>query len=177
MSRRLVLRLAGLLCVLAATDAIADGIENSGHVLRAAVPLYAYGVAWQREDRDGQRQWLYGMGATVVTTLALKAAIDKERPDGDDDDAFPSGHAATAFAGAGFLHRRYGLREAWPSYVLAGWVGYTRVHADEHEWEDVLGGAAVGLVSNWLLVQPWEDARVTPTVDGDVVGLRVEARW
>lgn len=177
MSRLRAAGLAGLLGLLAATTAAADEIETSGHVLRVAIPLYAYGVAWQREDGDGQRQWLYSMGATVVTTLALKAAIDKERPGGGDDDAFPSGHAATAFAGAGFLHRRYGLADAWPAYLLAGWVGYTRVHDDEHEWEDVLGGAAVGLASNWLLVEPWEGARVTPTVDEDVVGLRIEARW
>ena len=57
-------------------------------------------------------------------------------------DAFPSGHAATAFQGAAFIHRRYGIRRAWPAYVLATFTAWTRVDADEHDTADVLAGAA-----------------------------------
>jgi membrane-associated phospholipid phosphatase len=163
--------------VLAGPPALGDSVEDSGHVLRVAIPVVAYGVAWRREDDEGKRQFLKAFAGTVATTVALKAAIDKERPNGEDDDAFPSGHAATAFAGAAFLHRRYGWREAWPAYALSAYVGWTRVDADEHEWEDVLGGAAVAIGWNWWLVEPRDGVALVPIVDGDRVGLTVQKRW
>lgn len=163
--------------VLASPPALGDSVEDSGHVLRVAIPVVAYGVAWRREDDEGKRQFLKAFAGTVVTTLALKAAIDKERPNGEDDDAFPSGHAATAFAGAAFLHRRYGWREAWPAYALSAYVGWTRVDADEHEWEDVLGGAAVAIGWNWWLVEPRDGVALVPILGGDQFGLSVQKRW
>ena len=87
----------------------ASGLEDAADVLRVALPLWAGAYAWREDDSEGQRQWLIGTAATLGTAYALKALISEERPDGSDDDAFPSGHAAAAFSGAAFLHRRYGL--------------------------------------------------------------------
>lgn len=168
---------AVMILLLSGVTAHADTVEDSGHVLRVAIPAVAYGIAWRRDDDPGKRQFIKAFAGTVATTLALKAAIDKERPNGDDDDAFPSGHAATSFAGAAFLHRRYGWRDAWPAYALSAYVGWTRVDADEHEWEDVLGGAAVAIGWNWWMVKPRGDVEVAPVVDGDRVGLVVRKRW
>ncbi len=154
----------------------ADTVEDSGHVLRVAIPAFAYGLAWHRDDDEGERQFLKAFAGTVATTLVLKNTVDKERPNGDDE-AFPSGHAATAFAGAAFLHRRYGWREAWPAYALSAYVGWTRVDADEHEWEDVLGGAAVAIGWNWWLVEPRDGVAVVPVVGTDRIGLALQTRW
>jgi membrane-associated phospholipid phosphatase len=170
-----VLALGGL---LAGAPALADTVETSGDVLRWAIPAAAGGVAWWRDDHQGLRQFGWSFAATAASTLALKAIIDKDRPDDDgDSDAFPSGHAATSFAGATFLHRRYGWRDAVPAYVLSAYVGWTRVDADEHEWEDVLGGAVLAAAWTWWLVEPRPGVEIAPTVGRDGVHLRYAVRW
>ena len=161
---------------LMATDAIAGKTETSGDILRVVIPAAAYGVAWHRGDDVGKRQFIKAFAGTVVTTYALKNIVDKERPNGDDE-AFPSGHAATSFAGAAFLHKRYGWREAWPAYLLSAYVGWTRVDADEHDTEDVVAGAAVALAWNWWLVKPADQAAVTPVASSDMLGLSWQIRW
>lgn len=173
-------RAASVLLLMVALSAggpvAADAVETSGDVLRWAIPAGAGAVAWRRDDAEGLRQFAWSFAGTAVSTLALKKLVDKERPNGDSE-AFPSGHAATAFAGATFLHRRYGWRDALPAYVLAGYVGWTRVHADEHEVEDVLGGAVLAAAWSWWLVDPAPAPTVTPIVTRDGLLLRFAARW
>ena len=167
-----------LLCgVYASPLAHADAVETSGHILRWAIPAAAAGVAWRRDDREGLKQYAWAFGGTAVSTLALKAAIDKDRPNDSDNDAFPSGHTATAFAGATFLHRRYGWRDAAPAYLLSAYVGWTRIHADEHEIEDVLGGAALAAAWTWWQDDPLPGVAVTPALTRDGLQLRFAARW
>jgi membrane-associated phospholipid phosphatase len=109
----------------------------------------------------------------VVGTWALKETFDKKRPDGTGDDAFPSGHAATAFQGAAFIHRRYGIRRAWPAYALAAVTAWTRVDADEHDTADVLGGAAVGIASSFALAQRRNvEVSFVGTADGVTIAFR-----
>jgi membrane-associated phospholipid phosphatase len=153
-----VVALAGL---LAAPLGHADAVESSGHVLRAAIPAGAWWVARRDGDRDGEIQFAKAFAASTATAYALKKIVDKERPNGDDE-AFPSGHATTAFSGAAFLQRRYGWRRAWPAWALATYTGWTRVHADEHDWEDVAGGAALAVAGAWLFVSPLTDTAVAP---------------
>jgi membrane-associated phospholipid phosphatase len=130
-----------------------DDSETAGDVLRVAIPAAAFALTIKRDDVDGRKQFYKSFGATVAGTWALKEVFDKKRPDGTGDDAFPSGHAATAFQGAAFIHRRYGIKDAWPAYVLATYTGWTRVDADEHDTADVLAGAAVGIGSSFILAK------------------------
>jgi membrane-associated phospholipid phosphatase len=162
--------------LVAGQPAAADAVETSGDVLRWAIPAAAGAVSWRRDDGPGLRQFGMSFAATAASTLALKELVDKERPNGNSK-AFPSGHAATSFAGATFLHRRYGWRDAWPAYVLSAYVGWTRVHADEHEVEDVLGGAALAAAWSWWLVDPARPSQVTPVVTRNGLMLRYFARW
>ncbi len=130
-----------------------DRNEASGDVLRVALPAAAFALTLKRRDRDGRLGFYRSFGATVIATGLLKHGIDKRRPDRSGDDAFPSGHASMAFQGAAFIHRRYGIRQAWPAYVAATWVGWTRIDADRHDVVDVLGGAAIGIGSAFLLAR------------------------
>jgi membrane-associated phospholipid phosphatase len=154
----------------------ADTIETSGDILRVAIPVAAWGVAWHRKDSEGQRRFAYAMAGTLASTYALKKVVDKNRPNGDDE-AFPSGHAATAFSGASFIHRRYGFREAVPWYLASAYVGWTRVDADEHDEVDVLGGAAVAIAWTWFLVKPSEKSQIIPVVARDGAAIRFAFRW
>ncbi|MEX0707298.1 MAG: phosphatase PAP2 family protein [Woeseia sp.] len=153
--------------------AAAGSAEESGDILRVAVPTAAWALTFHYDDPQGRRDFYQSFAANIVATYALKQVVDKERIDGSDDDAFPSGHASTAFQGAAFLHRRYGIRRAWWAYALAAYTGWTRIDADEHDAADVLGGAAVGIASSFLLTQSREQSVVwVPEIGPNYVGLR-----
>lgn len=114
-----------------------------------------------------RRPWFFV--ALVAATLAadwlsllLRQLIGRDRPPLVYPDprplvgvphsgAFPSGHAAAAFAAAtviAFASRRLAV----PVYVLAALVAWSRVYVGVHWPLDVLGGAVLGvLVATALL--------------------------
>ena len=77
------LAIAACACLMSGPLA-ADKVETSGHVLRVAIPVAAYAVAWRRDDDQGRSQFLKSFAGTVVTSYALKKTVDKNRPNGDD---------------------------------------------------------------------------------------------
>ncbi len=81
----------------------------------------------------------------------MKYAVQRDRPTGECC-AFPSGHAATAFAAAAVLERHLGYRASWPALVGAAYVGASRLVDDRHFLSDVVFGAAVGTASGWTVV-------------------------
>ncbi|MCL2689697.1 MAG: phosphatase PAP2 family protein [Chitinispirillia bacterium] len=57
--------------------------------------------------------------------------------------SFPSGHTASAFAGAMVLARLFG-GWYWLSFIVAGAVGYSRIYVGAHFPLDVFGGMILG---------------------------------
>ena len=84
-----------------------------------------------------------------VATYGLKYAIDAPRPNGGSE-SFPSGHTALSFTGAAFINKHYGWKLGVPAYLAAGYVGWSRVHSNNHTWADVAAGAAIGIASNYF---------------------------
>lgn len=109
-----------------------------------------------------------------LLTLALKLVSDRPRPfeevpgvdpliGGTVAGSFPSGHAATSFAGAvvlGYLFRR-GLA---PFLLLAVAVAWSRVYVGVHYPSDVLVGAALGLAVGLVAVSALRLRRPTSGV-------------
>jgi membrane-associated phospholipid phosphatase len=159
--------------------AAADSSDTAGDVLRVVLPAAAFALTVKRDDRDGRRQFYRSFAANLGATWLLKEAVDKERPDGTDDDAFPSGHASMAFQGAAFIHRRYGIRSAWPAYALAGVTGWTRLDADEHDTADVLAGAALGVAASFVLAERWKSGAATlaPVVGDGVWAVTISGTF
>jgi membrane-associated phospholipid phosphatase len=89
----------------------------------------------------------------VSQTIAqgMKNSIRRQRPTGECC-AFPSGHAATAFAAASVLERHFGYRASWPALAAATYVATSRLVDDRHFLSDVMFGAAVGTASGWTVV-------------------------
>lgn len=63
---------------------------------------------------------------------------------------FPSNHAANSFAAATLLAAFY-PRLAAPAFLLAAFIGYTRVYVGAHFPLDVVGGAAIGAAIGGLV--------------------------
>ena len=131
-----------------------DPIRTAGDIGQIASPLYGLYLTYENSDTEGQAQFFKSSVATVLTTHFLKQTIDKPRPDGTNNNSFPSGHTSVAFSGATFIHQRYGFNKAWPAYVVASFVGYSRVYAEKHYWEDVLAGAILAGINSWLFTSP-----------------------
>ncbi len=99
---------------------------------------------------------LYGLsnvleGGIIYTT---KCATSRERPDGSNNHSFPSGHTATAFVAAEFLHQEYKDKSVWISvggYSMATLIGISRVYNNKHWVSDVVAGAGIGILSTKIV--------------------------
>lgn len=82
-----------------------------------------------------------------VLVQGLKVTIRRERPDKSNNLSFPSGHAASAFATAGVLHKHYGWKVGVPAYGFGSYVALARMSWNRHHGTDVVIGAGIGLAS------------------------------
>ena len=82
-----------------------------------------------------------------VMVQTLKYTVRRERPDGSNTQAFPSGHSASAFATATVLHRHYGWKIGAPAYALGGYIAMARMAWNRHHATDVVMGAGFGIAS------------------------------
>jgi membrane-associated phospholipid phosphatase len=94
------------------------------------------------------------MRAQIVTqsfVQAVKHAGQRNRPTGECC-AFPSGHAASAFAAASVLERHFGYRASLVGLAAASYVGTSRLVDNRHFLSDVVFGAALGEAVGWTVV-------------------------
>jgi len=151
-----ILFFLNLILLLSPLGAQKSFVENAGDISQIILPLTA--GASTIFYKDGLKPGLqYGKSilSAVVFTHILKRLIDKKRPDGGSH-SFPSGHTAAAFSGAAFFHKRYGIEYGIPAYLLATFVGWSRVDASKHDWVDVGFGAAIGISSSFIFTKKYQ---------------------
>lgn len=170
-----------LALALAPTSSAMAGDEHrrAGDVLRYALPAGVVACELWRSDDEGLWQFGTSWALTIVATEALKRTTRVERPDRSDDLSFPSRHASDAFAAATYLHRRHGIDQAWPWYLAASYVGWSRVQSSRHRWVDIAGSAALASASSWWLVSPAGAPRVSvvPMLGPRQIAVEVRASW
>ena len=166
---------AALAAPAAASDtAFWHGVADAGEI---GIPLAAGGISLYEHDRTGLIQLAETGALTVGVTEALKYAVDERRPNGGRH-SFPSAHTSIAFAGAGYLHARYGWKVGLPFEALAAVVGFARVHTRDHHWYDAVAGAAIGEGSAYLFTRRLNDhTRLTAYGDGSGGGLQFATRF
>ena len=134
-----------------------ETVEKAGDVLQLLIPGIGLGSTIFFEDnRDGLKQFCKSIVATGIITQGLKTITQKRRPNGTCCASFPSGHTSAAFMGAGFIHKRFGWKYSIPAYIGATFVGYSRVEANKHYVEDVIAGAAIGILSSLYFTTPYK---------------------
>lgn len=151
-----------------------DNLTHAGDALQIAIPLGAAAISIAKNDYEGLGQHIEGIIWTSVATHSLKYAIDERRPNGADDNSFPSGHTSAAFQGATYLQARYGLAYGAPAYLLASVVGYSRVESKNHYWKDVIAGAALGSGIQFAISElGWSATNwvITPMVTDESIGV------
>lgn len=151
-----------------------DEISNrAGDVIQIALPVVAYSTSLIIKDKKGQYEFYKSFLLNLTTTEILKYTIPKHRPDHKGNHSFPSGHTSSAFQGAGFIQMRYGWKWGVPAYLLASYVGFSRVNNEKHYVEDVAAGAAIGVLSNLIFVDSYEKVEVLPIISNKTFGLEI----
>jgi membrane-associated phospholipid phosphatase len=137
------------LALLLAAGAGTANERELGDQLSWALPIGTAAVELWRGDLQGVWQLTQTFVLTTGSTELLKKHTGVTRPDGSNDQSFPSGHAARAYSAAAYVQQRHGFAAAWPLWLGATYVGHTRVQARRHRWSEVAvaGALAYGFAS------------------------------
>ena len=134
-------------------DRATDAIEpfGGGASDKVIAGFFLYGVAARNERALAVAfdSLMSSIVASKAITPMLKQLIPRRRPNGEDDDSFPSNHATQAFAVATVIATHYPERRwvRWIAYGTATGVAIARVYHDDHFSSDVLAGAAIGALT------------------------------
>ena len=72
-------------------------IETTGDVFLYTLPIASLASSFIINDTKGSWQFTKGLLLTEAATFLIKTGVNKERPDGSNNNSFPSGHTSTTF--------------------------------------------------------------------------------
>ena len=149
------LKITLVLCVLFFTIHVEgqSTVEKLGDYSLYSLPLITFTTTLIKKDIKGTSMFGKAFLLNGVVTYGLKRIIDKERPNKENLNSFPSGHTSITFQSAAFLQKRYGWKYGIPAYTIAAYTGFSRVHVKKHFVEDVLAGAAIGVLSSYIFTK------------------------
>jgi membrane-associated phospholipid phosphatase len=130
-------------------------LDNYTQYIPAAMVygLNAAGIKGKHDFRDRTIIYATSQLVSAAMVVPLKRIVKEERPDGSNDQSFPSGHTTTAFSSAQFMFREYKDTDFWLSisgYSFAVFTGAYRTINDKHWVGDVVAGAGLGILSTEL---------------------------
>ena len=157
-------------------DPLWDGVAylGNGWVIAPTCLTVALFSGWSRRDqaRETALRCFAAYAVSGIAAQGVKRLLGRPRPRVIDDsmagwgpsfesgfDAFPSGHATSAFALAAVLSHYY-PRGRGVFMILACLVGTARVVRGSHWITDVVAGALLGaLIGVWVTAVTWEYPR------------------
>lgn len=134
-----------------------DGLRDASVLAYAtsvlAAPSGDFDGDWVAAKARGAAVGVGAFAATAGITSGLKSVASRERPNGADDESFPSGHASTAAVfGTLTVRNLQGIEMSSPlrttfeigAGAITGGTAWARVEAGAHYPSDVLVGVALG---------------------------------
>lgn len=149
-------------------DKTMNGVSFSVYPVMPASIIGVWSYGYYKKDKEmmlNSYKSAVTIGLAEGISYALKASIKRDRPFVTYPNditkrtevgplSFPSGHTTAAFATATALSLS---SKKWqvivPSYIYAGFVGYSRMRLGVHYPSDVLAGALIGIGSGLLVWQ------------------------
>jgi len=143
-----------------ATDEIglADVWARFGDVGRAALIGGAVLLPLRRRDWNGSFDALTAVLASSAVCKTIKPFVPERRPNGEDNNGFPSQHAAECFAAGLALRRFFGEPAGAAGVGAATLVAMSRLFARKHKTRDVVAGIAIGAAAT-IAVAAFESRR------------------
>jgi len=123
---------------------------------------------------------LHGVSKTILSaysinglsTIVIKGIANTDRPSdtwNNGDYGFPSFHVSSTTTIAAVLDEYYGLSMSLPAYALAGLIGWSRIDQRDHDFSDVIFGAAMSYVIGKSVARHHQEdgsqIRILPSVD------------
>lgn len=142
-------------------EPVARAVSDRSRVALAAgalVALVAGGAA-----RAAALEVVIALVPVNLAVEGLKRATFRARPDGEhkrSNAAFPSSHAANAFAVATVIVRRW-RRAGLAALALASVVAWSRVYLNRHWPSDVVAGALLAVGLTLLALRGWDAWRAS----------------
>ena len=129
----------------------ADNFFEFGEVLGSAVYPLAASALFMTLSGNRKTSTMKAFGSDMIrahffnglVTVSMKGLINRTRPNGASY-SYPSGHTSTAFTTAGVINHHYGPKWGIPAFVLAGYVGLSRLQENKHYATDIIAGAVIG---------------------------------
>jgi len=136
-----------------ASDDLLLGLSAEVPVTALATPSGDDPKEWATAKAKGLAVEGGAAGVNGLTTELLKGAVGRERPNGENNKSFPSGHGSGSFAAVALSNRNLDSIDMSPdvrrvcqigNVGLASAVAWARVEGKVHYPSDVLAGAALG---------------------------------
>lgn len=83
---------------------------------------------------------------SAILVTGLKYAVGRERPDGSNNQSFPSGHSIVAFSFAPVVQKYWGWGAGVAAYALGTVTALARVEGYHHYLSDTIAGATLGII-------------------------------
>ncbi len=124
-----------------------------------------------------------GFVMSEIIVHSVKAATKRDRPSGQNQQSFPSGHTSATFTYATVISHYYGVRAGIPAFAVASLVGFSRIEKNKHHLSDVIAGATLGYLIGRTVVKVTDrratrkSMTVTPLMGQETTGVSVRWTW
>jgi membrane-associated phospholipid phosphatase len=136
-------------CLLLFTLSLPARADLANETRKATKPLVAAAgivLCFRDLKSEGETNSAARYADAIVISNAVAEFTKTKTKNG-----FPSGHTTAAFAAAAVLSKEDPKRKVL-YYGAACVLGYTNVRTHHHTWDDVIGGAALGItIGNWSM--------------------------